>query len=152
MNERPPFYVPWLLGIGALLPLWVSAVAMHMEALAEYFPLFSYGFEAFAALLLAFLAGTHWGLAVAYGRHALSRVSTILLLWSHVVLLAAWFALMQLDSVLSLPLLAVGYAVQWLMDRRLHQIYYISIWYMRLRNWLTPPALAAFLLAFLAYA
>lgn len=146
------FTLPLVLTLLGALPFIGLAALLYIKPVWGDAILFYYAFVTYGAIILTFLAGIHWGLAVAFGRHQLTRVCRILLIWSNVVALSAWIALLMFEYPLAIPLLAVGFAVQWLMDRRLYQTYFIPIWFIRIRNLITPIVLVACLVAYLSLA
>lgn len=144
------FWMPTLLTLAGGLPFVGLALLLFIGPAWGDSILFYYGFVTYGAVILVFLSGIHWGLAVAYGRHGLTKVCRILLVWSNVIALTGWLVLLTFESVLAIPLLAVGFAMQWLMDRRLYQTYFLPAWFMRIRNLITPIVLASCLVAYLS--
>lgn len=144
------FTLPLLLTLAGAIPFVGLALLLFAAPVWGDAILFYYGFVTYGAIILTFLSGIHWGLAVAYGRHALSRVCIILMLWSNLVALCAWFCLLVFESPLAIALLAVGFTVQWLMDRRLYQTYFIPQWFMRIRSIITPIVVASCLVAYIS--
>jgi ATP/ADP translocase len=83
----------------------------------------------YGLLILAFMAGVHWG-------QRLSGVKTSLNLFltSNVTALAGWFAYLLLSPRLFFASLAVLFAVVLLIDRRLGSEGHVSIDYIRTRT------------------
>jgi len=135
-----PTAARWL-GLAGLLPFAAAALA----ALAPKAPLHALALPAllaYGAVILSFLGGIRWGLAMAAGAEALSARLALSVLPS----LLAWLALLLAPRA-GLLLLALGFAAMLLLDQR---IGYAPPWYPRLRLPLSLGALAALLLGVVA--
>lgn len=87
----------------------------------------------YAAVILSFMAGTHWGLAMAGKLPA--AVST--LLWSNTVALIAWIGVAMQFKVVGLCLVLVGFLVQLWLDASFSRAGVITRQYFRLRQLIT---------------
>jgi hypothetical protein len=115
-----------LLGLGGLLPfiacvagLWVREDMLFLQAMLLY-----------GAVILSFLGGIQWGLALG------SSAAAGQLLWSVVPSLVAWGALFT--GPLAGPLiLAAGFVAAWAWEQRAPQARRVPAWYRSLRHQLT---------------
>lgn len=129
----------WL-GYLGLLPFvagaaWVWATRSTPAGVAAAFAL-----EAYAATIVAFLGGVHWGPALRDGGRDLASLA-----WGVLPQLAAWLALM-LPSRLALAVLALLLAVCFVVDRRLYGRAGLAAW-LPMRGQLTAGAVACCLAA-----
>ena len=131
---RIPAAARWL-GFAGLLPFAAAALAMAWPGapLQELAPraLLGYG-----AVILSFLGGIRWGLAMGRPDAALALGFSVL------PALLGWVALL-LPAAAGLGLLAAGFAAMLLADRHLAAA---PAWYPRLRLPLSLGAMAALLL------
>lgn len=100
----------------------------------------------YAAIILSFLGGIHWGVALAqFKSHTRGSVSaSFLFFWSNVIALGAW-SLILLEQQAALYVLAAGFFVQWLMDVWLAKHGALPDWFGRLRGYVTPLVLVCLL-------
>ena len=145
------FKLPWILTLAGAVPFVGLSVLLAIAPEGIDLGLIQYGFVTYGAVILVFLSGIHWGLGVAFGRHELSKPCRILFLWSNIIALSGWLALLA-DFILAIPLLAVGFLMQWVMDRSLYRVNHLPHWFMQLRNVVTPIVLASCLVAYVAIA
>jgi hypothetical protein len=111
----------WRLGYGGLLP-FAAGAALVWLVYADALPYVARGLAAYGALIVSFLGGIHWGLAM---RQALP--STRGLLWGVVPSLLAWPAVMMpphAGLVILGLLLLLSYAV----DRVLYAEQRVAGW------------------------
>ena len=133
-NRMPP--EAKLLGAGGVIPLLAGAVMV--SAVREPFgiPLI-YPVLVYAAMILSFLGGIHWGFALAaLARKGVELKAPRLLGLSVLPALAAWVAAL-LPPAYAAPFLAVGFAAVLLLDRKSDQLGYAPSWWMPLRFRLT---------------
>lgn len=110
----------------------------------------SFALAAYGAVILSFLGGIHWGLAIAgFGPAACEEIA-----WSRLVVgvspsLLGWGALF-LPRPFDLLLLAIAFALLLAVDSRLSQMERAPAWYPRLRLPLTLVVVASLGLAALA--
>jgi len=128
MNHAPAVYHPFLsdtarwLGHLGLLPFVLGALLVWLGLDPELHLFVTQALSAYAALIVSFLGGIHWGLAM---RHSAPPAS--LLLWGVVPPLLAWMAVLMQPSaglVLQGLLLGVCYAV----DRRVYPAQGVAHW------------------------
>lgn len=129
-----PSRVAWLLGAAGLLPfvagaiaLWVAEVEMHARAAQVL--------VAYAATILAFLGGLHWGVAARTGQQPAQFV------WGVTPSLLGCAALL-LPVHAALPLLAASLVACYLVDRRVLPAVGLAGW-LPLRAVLTTVAAAS---------
>jgi len=137
------------LGLAGLIPFAACAAAVwmtHPEIQLEGLRL-QLGY---AAVILTFLGGVHWGRALA--GDGLSDVAWGTLSWSVTPSLIAWVAL-WLPPVPALIIFIASFALAFFIDRRAIQAGFLPSWYLELRKVLTLGAmlcLAATLARFFA--
>ena len=84
----------------------------------------------YALVIVSFMAGTHWGLAVAHLRERPNR----LLLASNAITLAAWGAWLLLEPLAALAVAAGAFALLVVVDYRLRERRLIDADYLALRR------------------
>lgn len=131
-------FIPFL-----LLALWLSAIAPDHPWRGETILLL----KAYGAVILSFLGGIRFGLAIASG--AASDRSALTL--SMVPALAAWAALWIAEPY-AFALLAVAFAAHGAWDNLAAHAGIAPAWFGRMRVWLTLLVVGAMVLAFLATA
>lgn len=133
---RRPTPAAWALGLGGLIPfvagaaalLWPGAVPVAVPGGAAA------ALAAYAAVIVSFLGGIHWGLAfVQPGGSATTR-----LVWGVVPSLIAWPALL-LPPAWSLAVLAAALVLCFMVDRRAYPALGLAAW-LPLRGLLTTVA------------
>lgn len=105
----------------------------------------------YAALIISFMSGTHWGLAISNfqlsptGAAAVAAASTVpsLLAWAAILLLPWWGA----PDWLSFLMLAALLGGQLAFDRVIRERFGMAPWYFTLRLWVTAVAGGTVLLA-----
>ena len=120
------------LGYGGLLPFVCGAIAVWVvgEDAGFYAAI---ALAAYAATIVSFLGGIHWGLAF---RH--DAPPTALLLWGVLPSLVAWVALL-LHPALGLVALGAMLLLCLLVDRRIYRKEGVAHW-LPLRQWLSAVA------------
>jgi hypothetical protein len=134
-------HAPLLLGFAGLLPFWVTSLASVLAA-APVQAICQRALMGYGAVILSFLGGIRWGVAMA-------AVSPAPLVWrlgfSVVPSLAGWVALL-LSPVDGLLLLALGFMLMALADLGFTAA---PAWYRDLRAPLSVGAVGALLLGLL---
>lgn len=100
-------------GLGALLVWFVNAEARYYVTL---------GLAAYAALLVSFLGGVHWGLAL-----RVAAPPPSLFLWATLATVLAWVAIVMPPAA-GLVLDGVLLVVAYLVDRRVYPRYGLAHW------------------------
>jgi len=121
------------LGRAGLLP-FVACAAVALWGPAAWQPAAAAALAAYAAVIVSFLGGIHWGLAM---RHQ-PQAGTMLLAWGVVPSLLAWPALL-LPSTPGLGLLGTVLLLCYAADRRLYPPQGMAAW-LGLRAQLTAVA------------
>ena len=119
-SERLPLQARRL-GYGGLLPFAAGALLVWLVR-EDAHPYVALALSGYAAVIVSFLGGIHWGLAF---RHA--EPPTVLLVWGVVPSLVAWLALMMPPSsglVIHGAMLLGSYGV----DRRLYPAEGVGHW------------------------
>lgn len=137
-----PLAAAWLGGFG-IIPFVVLSFAETLAGDALK-PRLSFALLAYGAIILSFLGGVHWGLAIAVPQdaNALWRRITLSVLPS----LAAWSALV-IPSGIGLLILAGAFVAMLLVDIHASRVQEAPAWYPKLRWPLSCGAVAALLLA-----
>ena len=136
----PPDLPPWALRLGyaGLLPFVTGALLVWLVR-EEAHPYATLGLSAYAAVIVSFLGGIHWGLAMRQ-----SQPSPSLFVWGVVPSFPAWVAVMMPPSaglVIHGTMLLVCYAV----DRRVYPAQGVSHWLTLRFRLSTVAALSCFL-------
>jgi hypothetical protein len=121
------------LGRAGLLP-FVAAAAVALWGPAPWQPAAAAALTAYAAVIVSFLGGIHWGLAM---RHY-PQAPTALLAWGVVPSLLAWPALL-LPPAAGLAVLGASLLLCYAADRKLYPPQGVSAW-LGLRAQLTAVA------------
>jgi hypothetical protein len=135
------------LGLGGLIPF----IALSLAAWGPWPDWSALAVRAqvlYGVTILTFVGALHWGFAFRAEPYRPSGMATSMI-WSVVPSLYAW-GVANLRPQWSLPLLALGLAVAWAVDRRLYPPLNLPHWFIRLRTWLTAGASACLLLTWAA--
>lgn len=132
----------WLGASGAVPFVALAVASLTVDSALQALVIVALGF--YGAVILSFLGGVQWGLAIS-DREAQSASFTRLGL-SVVPSLVAWLALL-LPALAGLPLLAVAFITAYVADRRAGQRGFAPAWYPRLRLPLTLVVVASLLAA-----
>lgn len=131
-------YIPFL-----VLALWLYAIAVDHPWRADTIMLL----KTYGAVILSFLGGIRFGLAVASGEGSDRRA----LILSMVPALTAWAAL-WIAEPFAFALLAAAFAAHGAWDNLAAYAGAAPAWFGRMRVWLTMLVVGAMVLAFLATA
>ena len=142
-----PAAAAWLGGLGAI-PFVALAVAMPVVPAATR-PVVALALTAYGAVILSFLGGIHWGMAIVAPAGAGDRLPARLAL-SVVPSLVAWAALLVPERM-ALVGLAVAVALMLWVDLRATAAGEAPAWYPRLRVPLSAAVVASLLLAAFAF-
>ena len=147
VDQKTPPAVPlacqWLGGLGVIPFLGLAIASLWLEGIAKTYAIF--GLNAYGAVILSFLGGIQWGLAAAdFGAGHGKGTTFRRLIVSVVPSLVAWGALlMGGDS--ALYMLAVSFALMFLVDWSAAQQEEAPPWYPKLRLPLTASVVACLL-------
>ena len=136
---------PQLLGYAGLIPfIGLSLASIMFEG--EGAQVAVIGLNLYAAVILSFLGGLHWGRiaarADAFEGGAASQSATAWLIWSVMPSLWAWGVLWMLpNAAYQSVLLGLGILVCWLVDRRAITSGLFASWMGRLRRDLSLTAI-----------
>ena len=124
----------------AILPFLICA-ALPLAGIGTIPVLGSYAHIAasYAAIIASFMAGTHWGLAMAVP----GRTGTAILTLSVILALAAWLALLVLSPVIALTALIKIFALLLIGDILLYKRSQIGTDYFRMRLIVTGGVILA---------
>jgi hypothetical protein len=133
----------WL-GAGGLIPFVVIAGAMW--ALPDYAPVLRIWLIDYAAVMLSFAGGLHWGLSMLHPEMT-EQDRSVFMAWSVVPAVVGWISLLMPLAKTSLILLITTFVIQYAADRQLAQRFQLPSWYLRLRAGLTAVAVLCLALA-----
>ena len=137
MTENDPDPIPrpafWL-GTSGLVPFVVLTSALYALPDGNN-PVLVVWLSAYGAVVLSFVGGIHWGVAMVHQRMRESD-RTVFMAWSVVPVLAGWASLL-LPAKTGLLLMASSFVVHYAADRQLAQRFALPAWYLRLRGGLT---------------
>ena len=140
MNVPQP--AAWLGGLGAV-PFLGLAIAAHFVDSAHRM-LVAHALLTYGAVILSFLGGVHWGLAVGSNSSSDHRQFVARLALSVLPSLAGWTALLATETT-GLLILATALAAMLWVDLRATQAGHAPPWYPKLRIPLTCVVVAALL-------
>jgi hypothetical protein len=120
----------WALGIAGLLPFVAGAVGLWLLP-PDWAGLAALALLTYAAVIVSFLGGIHWGLAM-----PLIQTRRGLLIWGVLPSLLAWAGLL-LNSVWGLLLMAASLLLCYIVDCKIYRS-------LRLGGWLSLRALLTF--------
>jgi hypothetical protein len=120
----------WALGVAGLLPFVAGAVGLWSLP-PEWAGLAALALLTYAAVIVSFLGGIHWGLAM-----PLAQTRRGLLIWGVLPSLLAWAGLL-LNSAWGLLLMAASLMLCYVVDCKIYRS-------MRLGGWLRLRALLTF--------
>ena len=136
-----PAAAAWLGGLG-LLPFLVPALLLWLGPAAGR-ELAWLALHAYAAVILSFIGAVHWGATL---HEADSGRLWRAMGWSVLPALLAWVTLLM-PHPQGVALLLLGFAAQYLADRRAAATGRLPVWYGRLRRVLTAGVVASLALA-----
>ena len=140
-NTVPPS-AAWLGGLGALPFIGLAGAAPYLDSEPRMFAV--HALLAYGAVILSFLGGVHWGLAIGSRSNADHRELQKRLIVSVIPSLAAWVALLFPERTGLLILAAAITAMLWV-DIRATRADHAPQWYPKLRIPLTCVVVAALL-------
>ena len=140
-NNVPPS-AAWLGGLGALPFIALAGATPYLDIAPRMFAV--HALVAYGAVILSFLGGVHWGLAIGSGSNADHPELLTRLIQSIIPSLAAWVALLFPETTGLLMLAAAIAAMLWV-DMRATRLGHAPQWYLKLRLALTCAVVAALL-------
>jgi hypothetical protein len=144
-RAQVPFAAKWLGAFGAIPFITLAVAVVFLEGAGQetaYFAIAAYG-----AVILSFLGGIHWGLAVADGDQAEGDSRNFVRLGGSVVPpLIGWVALFLTTST-GLFVLAAAFAGMLLFDWHASRKAHAPRWYPKLRCPLTTVAVVSLVVA-----
>jgi hypothetical protein len=143
-HRTPIPKAPFWLTAGGLVPFVVIAGAMW--ALPSEFtqPLVAW-LTAYAAVMLSFAGGLHWGLSMLHPEMT-EQDQSVFMAWSAVPAVVGWISLLMLPKT-ALLLLTATFVIQYAADRQLAHRFRVPSWHLRLRAGLTAVAVLCLVLA-----
>ena len=144
LDGRPPASAAWLGGLGAIPFVGLSAAVLFLSGPARVAAV--HALLAYGAVILSFLGGVHWGLAMAGTGGADRDRLWLRLIVSVTPSLAAWAALL-VGGRAGLFVLAASVAAMLWVDLRATRLGQAPRWYPALRIPLTVVVVTALLVA-----
>ena len=142
-NNHAPPSAAWLGGLGALPFIALSGAGPLLDSAPRMFAV--HALVAYGAVILSFLGGVHWGLAIGSRSNADHQELRTRLVVSVIPSLAAWAALLVPEKT-GLLVLATAMAAMLWVDIRATRAGQAPRWYPKLRIPLTCVVVAALLL------
>lgn len=142
-DRRPPASAVWLGGLGAIPFIGLAGSAIFLVDAERAYALRA--LLAYGAVILSFLGGVHWGLAMAETGGAERDGLVLRLVISVVPSLAAWAALL-IDARAGLFVLAASIVATLWVDLRATRLGMAPRWYPTLRIPLTGAVVVSLLL------
>jgi ABC-type proline/glycine betaine transport system permease subunit len=122
-----------LLGLAGVLPFWAAPLAIWWDP--TWWEVAHHQQLVYGALILSFLGGVHWGVALKTGDRGWSRF-----VWSVLPSLIGWLAhAFEHHGIL---ILICGFGTAWSIDRLSALAEDLPVWYQRLRALLSVGAVA----------
>ncbi|MEZ5871631.1 MAG: DUF3429 domain-containing protein [Nitratireductor sp.] len=144
-NSRTVMRSAWLLSLGGFLPFLLLALGLILTGKnGVWFSLFADGFKTWSAIILSFLGGIRWGMALRDEPVSLSRLA-----FSVLASIAGWISLFLPDG-LCLMVLLLAYCAQGAWDSFSIHAGQAPAWFARLRITMTLLVAAAHALALVA--
>ena len=147
LDNKVPLSAAWLGGTGALPFVALAGAAPFLAGALRQFA--AHALLAYGAIILSFLGGIHWGLAIAPLGGADRKTMGPRLLLSVVPSLAAWTALLMPQKP-GLAVLALAIAAMLWVDLRTTRLGEAPAWYPRLRIPLSCAVIASLVLGAVA--
>ena len=141
-DNHLPTSAAWLGGLGALPFIGLAGAAPFIDSALRTFVV--HALVAYGAVILSFLGGVHWGLAIGSRSNADHQALQTRLIVSVIPSLAAWVALLFPEKIGLLILAAAITAMLWV-DLRATRAGHAPQWYPKLRIPLTCVVVAALL-------
>jgi hypothetical protein len=135
VSPLTPATEAWALGVAGLLPFVAASVGLWVLS-PEWAGLAALALLSYAAVIVSFLGGIHWGLAM-----PLAKTRRGLLIWGVLPSLLAWAALL-LNSAWGLLLMAASLLLCYIVDCQIYRSLGLGGW-LRLRALLTLVAVVA---------
>lgn len=132
----------WLLGVASVVPLWLATLLYWSTSDAVGTGFASAAAIAYGAIMLTFLGGIRWGLAIAPAGRTVAGATLVLSVLPGV----AGFAAMLLPVLLALTVLVCGFLLHALWDVIAADDGRLPPWFANLRMVLTALAVPALLL------
>lgn len=147
MQPQPMPRLALVLAVAGTVPFIAlsAAVALSPET---YQPLALTALFTYAAVILSFLGGIHWGMSVYHTQEQRADVARPLYLIGIAATLMAWGILFLPEDYLKLLAFAFLYAVAWGIDSVLHSNKLIPLWYLNLRGIVTPIVVVSMYVAY----
>lgn len=143
-HHTPIPKAPFWLCAGGLIPFVVIAGAMWALP-ADYTQPLVIWLTAYAAVMLSFAGGLHWGVSMLHPEMT-EQDQSVFMAWSAVPAVVGWVSLIM-PTKTGLILLITTFVIQYAADRQLAQRFRLPPWHLRLRAGLTAVAVLCLVLA-----
>lgn len=127
--------VPTIITIVSIIPFVLLSVltTFHLFEEATLLNLM----VTYAAIMLSFLAGTPWGIAIDH-QNVHNKVANQLYMLSTGMVLLAWMVLLIPDVLTQMLCLTVLFTIAWGIDSMLHNYNIVPLWFFTIRSIVTP--------------
>ena len=129
METRQSNAIALKLGYGGLLP-FVLGAALIWIVRADVHAYVAEALSAYAAVILSFLGGIHWGLAMLFQTRLQTETKvapTSMYVWGVLPSLVAWVAVIM-PAYAGLVIQGLGLVICYLVDRKVYPRYGVSAW------------------------
>lgn len=135
-----------MLTVAGSAPIVVMGVAASMRFF-DNTPIIVHSLLSYAAVILSFLGGIHWGMAVAHYGHN-KRVANWLITESVVPAIIAWIAVLNAPMHIQLLILTLLFTFVWGIDSILFNRNIIPQWFFEIRCIITPVVVVSLYIAY----
>ena len=135
LNSKENVLTPKLLGYLELIPFLASSLLIWTNQAHQYAV---QSLTIYAAVILTFIGGVHWGIAVQQSMNINSNRFRYQFIYSVIPSLLAWVAIVFFNSS-TLIILGFCFIVFWWLEKT-HYQEHLPSWYLQLRNHLTLVA------------
>jgi hypothetical protein len=116
-----------------MLPFLIATILSYSEAGGQLWPILVVFVSTYAALIIAFIAGSQWGVT----RHGLNKPSTLILVLSNIATVLAWVGILFPSWVISWTILIVCLWFVLIVDYKLLKLGVWTRGYLKLRLYVT---------------
>lgn len=125
--------------LAGLIPFVAGSVLLWITMMSDII----YALKVYCAIILSFMAGTHWGIIMACPDTPNGK---ILLLISNVVAVIVWFGLLSPVPTMVFHIAVVGFIIQLYLDTTMLKDT-LPGWYLNLRKYVTVAVLFSLVIA-----
>ena len=138
--------LPLILTLAGGLPFVALSLMVSMHWFSDAKAVLSF-LLTYAAVIISFLGGVHWGFAVQHF-HQHRRIANLLLATSITPPLIAWGILLYPDHYAQLLVLTLLYSFMWAIDSLLYNNDLMPQWFFNIRCIITPVVVVSLYVAY----